>query len=261
MTQSFDADTTARHLFDAHNTRAEYCDLPRGIVPTTMGQAYAAQDAFAKLLQTRDGDIAGFKIATTTKVMQQLLGINHPCGGMIFSRRVHTSPAIIKLADYVNAGVECELAVRIGRDLAKPSAPFTAQTIRAAVTEVMPAFELIEDRKADYKKTNAFSLIAENCWNAGVVLGPAVPLNHVPTLTDIDGQLKINGVPTHEGATEDPLQALAWVANLMLERGYLLRAGTVVITGSVIPTLISLRAGDRLAFELKTLATVELRAA
>ena len=33
------------------------------------------------------------KIATTTKVMQELMGIDRPTSGMIFARRIHASPA------------------------------------------------------------------------------------------------------------------------------------------------------------------------
>jgi 2-keto-4-pentenoate hydratase len=54
------------------------------------------------------GPVAGRKIATT-KVMQQLMGIDHPCGGLIFASRIHR-PATIRKADYVNVRIECELA-------------------------------------------------------------------------------------------------------------------------------------------------------
>jgi hypothetical protein len=36
----------------------------------------------------------------------------------------------------------------------------------------MAAYELIEDRNAVYSETQAISMIVENCWNGGVVLGP-----------------------------------------------------------------------------------------
>ena len=54
--------------------------------------------------------------------------------------------------------------------------PYDRSSARAAVAAVMPAFELIEDRKAVYKETKALSLIADNAWNGGIVLGA----EHVP---------------------------------------------------------------------------------
>ena len=67
--------------------------------------------------------------------------------------------------------IECELAVRLGRDLPKEAEPYTRESVRAAVSEIMAAFELIEDRHADYKTSKALSLIADNAWNGGIVIG------------------------------------------------------------------------------------------
>ncbi len=39
----------------------------------------------------------------------------------------------------------------------------------AAVSEIAPAFEIIEDRRAVYRETRATSLIADNAWSGGVV--------------------------------------------------------------------------------------------
>src|ERR1700716_1845297 len=162
MAESFDPDKAARYVFDAHANRAEYRNLPPEIAPRNVAEAYAAQAALARLLQAKEGGIAGLKIATTTRVMQQLMGIDHPCGGLIFERRVFRAPAEIRMSDHMHLVLECELAVRIGRALPKASAPYTASSVQSTVAAVMPAFELIEDRKADYKNCSALSMIVDN---------------------------------------------------------------------------------------------------
>src|SRR5262245_25343559 len=113
----FSADAAARFIDEAHGARARYENLPDAIAPASVAEAYAAQAALCRLWTPRLGPVAGLKIATTTKVMQQLMGIDHPCMGTIFSSRVHASPATIRKADYINVRVECELAVRLARDL------------------------------------------------------------------------------------------------------------------------------------------------
>jgi len=153
--------------------------------------------------------------------------------------------------------IECELAVRIGRELPTRGRPYTSDSVKAAIAAVMPAFELIEDRNADYKSCNALSLIADNCWNAGVVLGAEMPWEG--SLAGIRGTLEIDGQPSREGSTDDPLGALAWIANLAAERGRPLAPGMVVITGSVIPTL-PIRSGDTFAFRLDGLGATSLTA-
>src|SRR5260370_38447915 len=92
MAQSFDPDKAARYIFQAHAGRAEYRNLPTEIAPRNVAEAYAAQAAFARLLEPREGKIAGLKIATTTKIMQQLMGIDHPSGGPSFAGRGFCSP-------------------------------------------------------------------------------------------------------------------------------------------------------------------------
>jgi 2-keto-4-pentenoate hydratase len=259
MTRPFDPEEVARYIAASHANRTPYANLPDAFAVTTVSEAYRAQEALARLLASRAGRIAGAKIATTTKVMQQLMGIDHPCGGLLFENRIHASPTQVQLSDYLHLVIECELAVRLGRALPKQGAPYSADTVRAAIQSVMPAFELIEDRKADYQRTNAVTLIADNCWNAGVVLGPQTPYHPDQVLTGIRGALAINGRTAHEGMTDDPVAALAWVANLNAEHGRGLEPGMIVITGSVIATL-GIAAGDTFDFRLDGFGNTQLRA-
>jgi 2-keto-4-pentenoate hydratase len=245
----FSATDAARYVDEAHRNRARYQNLPEAIAPANFAEAYAAQEALVALWEPRLGSVAGRKIAVTTKVMQELMGIDHPCGGTIFSSRVHRSPARIAKADYVNVRVECELAVRLGRDLDKQAAPYTREEVRAAVSEIMAAFELIEDRHADYKSSKALSLIADNAWNGGIVIGPAKVPSASLELNGISGLLRRNGKDEARGKTDDPMGALAWLANLAVERGRPMKAGMVVITGSVVPT-VDIGVGERLDFAL-----------
>jgi 2-keto-4-pentenoate hydratase len=255
----FSADSAARFIDAAHRTRTRYQNLPAAIAPRTVAEAYAAQAALCALWGERLGPVAGLKIATTTRIMQELMGIGHPCMGTIFATRVHASPATIAKADFINVRIECELAVRLGRGLPQAAAPYTRESVRAAVGELMPAFELIEDRFADYKATNALTLIADNAWNGGIVLGPATPLPAGLDLDGIGGTLMIDGKEMHAGKTDDPLGALAWLANQAVGCGRPLAAGMVVITGSVILT-VDIAPGQRLDFSLDGLGTVTMRA-
>lgn len=257
---TFDAKAAARFIADAHRRREAFRNLPPEITPGTVDEAYAAQEALRELWTPLHGELAGLKIATTTKVMQALMGIDHPCGGMIYERRVHASPASIRLGDYMHVVVECELAVRMSRSLPKRETPYTREEARAAVGAVMPAFELIEDRNAVYKESKALTLIADNAWNAGIVLGAAVTVGADRSLDGIKGRLAISGKDAREGPTDDPMGALAWLANLAAGRNRPLEAGMVVITGSMIPTL-PIAAGETFLFEIEGIGKVELSAA
>ena len=256
----FSAAGAARFLDQAHRARARYQNLPEAIAPRNFDDAYAAQEALCALWLPRLGPIAGRKIAVTTKVMQELMGIDHPCGGNIFSSRVHTSPASIKKADYVNVRIECELAVRLGRDLPKQAQPYTRESARDAVGEIMAAFELIEDRHADYKSSKALSLIADNAWNGGIVIGAPTAPPAGSDLNGIRGVLARDGKEELVGKTDDPMGALVWVANLAVSRGRPMTRGMVVITGSLIVT-VDVAPGERLDFAIDGVGDVSMTAA
>jgi 2-keto-4-pentenoate hydratase len=182
------------------------------------------------------------------------MGIDHPCGGVIYSKRIHASPATVRLADHMHVVMECELAVRVSRTFEPRATAYTRDEVRAAVAEVMPAFELIEDRNADYKASKAITMICDNAWNAGIVLGAPVKVPASLELNGLAGNLS-TGSGKHSGKTDDPMGALAWIANLAATRGKPLAAGQVVITGSLIPTL-PIAAGETFNFEIEGIGAV-----
>jgi len=257
---AFEAETAARFILDAHQARAPFCNLPEAIGPRTLDEAYDAQEALHSLLAGRYGEAGGVKIATTTKVMQELMGIDRPSFGVIFTNRMHSSPANLKLQDFISLKIECELAVRLGDDLAVSAAGYTAATISPLVESTMPAFELVEDRRADYSNTSALSLIGDNCWNAGVVLGRAVPYTPGFELHGLAGSLSINAQVQRHGRTEEPLAAVAWVANMAAERGRPLRKGQIVMTGSMMKTVFPTEPASY-RFEIGGLGVVEVKVA
>jgi 2-keto-4-pentenoate hydratase len=251
MNKNDRTEAMAQWLWDARLRRETFRNLPDELHPASIAEAYAAQEIYYRLAEPVYGMVAGAKIATTTKVMQQLMGIDHACGGAIFARTVHHSPAKLRAADFVNLRIESEIALKLGADLPASRAPWTRETVAPAVAGAMPAFELIEDRYADYTKTEATSLIVENCWNGGVVLGAPKSIS-VEALVGIFGHLSIDGKAVGEGAAEDPCATLAWLANHLAERGRDLKAGMVVITGSLIPT-VSIASGQCAVFVVEGL--------
>jgi len=234
--------------------RQKYENLPDSLTPTSISEAYAAQEAYWRLAEPVFGPVAGVKVATTTKVMQQLMGINHPCGGAIFSKTIHQSPARISNAEFVNMRVESEIALKLAADMPAGQAPWTVASVAPFVAGAMAAYELIEDRNAVYAETKATSMIADNCWNGGVVLGPMKVVTP-REIVGVKGWQTLNGTPAGEGNAEDPYATLAWLANLLAQRKRDLKAGMVVITGSIVPTF-SISPGDRALFAVEGLGEV-----
>ena len=241
----------ARWMWNARQQREPFRNLPDDLRPGTMAEAYKAQEAYSRLAEPLYGMVGGAKIATTTRVMQRLMGIAHPCSGVIFARTIHSSGARLQTTDFVNLRIECEIALKLGADLPASGAPWTSEAAALAVAGAMPAFELIEDRHANYAHTDVFSMIVENCWNGGVVVAAPKPIP-VTALAGVSCHLTVDGKIAGEGAAEDPGATLAWLANHLAQRGRDLKAGMVVITGSLIPT-VSIAGGQRAVFAVNGL--------
>jgi 2-keto-4-pentenoate hydratase len=165
----------ARFFYDIHQGRKPLPPTPPEIRDAGIDDAYAIQEALQELFIPERGEIVGYKIAITTPVMQKLMAIDQSIAGAIFARMVHRSPATLRHGDYGRIAVECEIAVRLGADLPARGKPYTRADVTAAVEACLPAIELIEDHACDsYTEVGARGLIANNAWNAGAVLGPAV---------------------------------------------------------------------------------------
>ena len=252
---------TAQYFHDAHHTGKRFEPAPEEYRPRNLQEAYAVQDRFLELSSTDSPPIAGYKIAVTSQVIQELVGISHPCLGMIRSGSVQASPANLPESAFQNVAIECEIAFTLKSNLDVVRGTQDRASVITLIESCHPAFEVLDDRHADYSKIDALSLIADNCWCAGVVLGPAITDWQSLALDQLTGTLEINGKKVGEGVTRDalghPLEGLAWVANTLAEQGKSLKGGMVVITGSIIATEF-LSSGDAAVFSVDGLGQAEL---
>jgi 2-keto-4-pentenoate hydratase len=250
----------AQAIAAARRARNPLKPLPPEVAPADEAQAYRIQRAVHDLLLPQVGSLVGYKIGCTSKVMQDYLGIAHPCGGGVFERVVHPSGVSLRAGDFVRVGVECEIAVRLARDVAPSEEPFTAERVGEAVEAYFPAIEIVDDRYDRWETIGVPTLIADDFFAAGCVLGEAVARQAAPDLLQVTGRALINGAEAGSGTGADvlghPHNALAWLANHLAAEGKRLHAGQIVLTGSLVKT-IWLTAGDRVVMELQGLGRVE----
>jgi 2-keto-4-pentenoate hydratase len=253
----------ARFLLEAHRAREPFGPMPETCAPRTVDEAYAVQEAFHTLLSATHGPVAGYKIALTSPVMQQMVGFHAPFAGAILARTIHLAPVTLHRTDYGRLGIECEIAVQLGADLPAARAPYSRDQVADAVAAVVPAFELVDDRQADYAQLAALilTLIADNAWNAGIVLGPSVRDWRAIDLAAAHGALVINDAVVGEGHGRDamghPLEALVWLVNMLAQRGKSLTQGMMVMTGSIVATTF-VNPGDTASFSVDGLGEVWL---
>lgn len=223
--------------------------LPPDLTPAGEDEAYAIQEAVNDRIEAAFGQRAGWKIGCTTPTMQRFLKIAQPCAGELFRRFTLPSPAEIPHRCFVRPGVECEIAV----ELASPLRGGTAREVAGCVGAVMASIELVDDRYVDYPSLDVHSLIADDFFNAGCVLGAPVTSWRELDLALIGGGMWVNGTKMGAGRGGDilghPLEALAWLSRRLGELGREAPAGSVVTLGSLVQTAWVGR-GDRVEIDV-----------
>jgi 2-keto-4-pentenoate hydratase len=249
----------AKSIASARRSGKRLAALSSELVPQDETDGYKVQRAVHDLLLPQAGPLVGYKIGCTSAVMQQYLDIPHPCGGGVFAKGVHDSGVKLRFKDYVRVGVECEIAVRLARSLQPSEAPFTAEWMMEAIEAYLPAIEIVDDRYVKWETMGAPTLVADDFFAAGCVLGEPVARTSAPDLLKVVGRAIINGTEVGRGTGADvlghPHNALAWLANHLAAEGRGLHAGQIVLTGSLVKT-VWLNAGDSVVMELDGLGTV-----
>ncbi len=234
--------------------------LPEGCRPRNEEEAYFIQAALHdQLTAAGQGPLDGYKIGCTTPVMQAYLKIPQPCAGGVMAPGVHFGAGRFHAPERGRLGVECEVAVRLRTALDPTDSPYGRNAIADAVGSCMAAIEIVADRYDDYGSLGTPTLIADDFFNAGLVLGDPLEDWHGLDLAALRGQMAVNGEVVGTGVGGDilghPLDALVWLANRWSGLGRGLPAGAFVTLGSVVETRW-ISAGDEVVAEIEGLGEV-----
>ena len=253
--------STARLLAQNRLEKQRLSALPLLHRPTDEAAAYGIQAQVHEELAPQLGKISGHKIGCTTAVMQRFLNILNPCAGGVFANTIHPSGMAIPHRDFARPGVECEIVVLLQKDLPPIDQPYTEETVAAAVGAIAAGIEIVDDRYVDYKTLDTPTLIADDFFDAGCVIGTPIPNWQELDIPALIGRTRINGIEVGRGVARDvmghPFAALAWLANSLIARGQFLKRDEFVFTGSVVETRW-VNAGDQIDVDVDRLGTTTI---
>jgi 2-keto-4-pentenoate hydratase len=250
----------AESLLAKHKANVRFGPLGPPDGPTTIADAYDIQERYVALLRGEHGDAVGYKVGLTSAPMQAFCAIDHPIAGVVLARRVHRSGATVRRSEFGRLGLEFEIAVRIKSDVPVTGVPSTAEMIAPHIGGVCAAIELVDDRNADYTNLDVLSLLADNSWNGGIVLSEFA--TKWPHLESVLGRASKDHVGIGEGHGRDilghPFNSVAWLVTQLASRGLKLKAGQVVMTGSVMKTIFPVEDATY-RFDLEEIGSVEVQ--
>ena len=252
------AETTALgdELYAALRARRTVAPITGRVADVTIDDAYQIS---RRMLERRlaDGErVVGKKIGVTSEAVQRMLDVHQPDFGFLTDAMMFDSGAEIPSdALLIQPRAEGEIAFVLARDLEGPGV--TEADVLDATRWVRSCFEIVDSRVRDWK-IRIQDTVADNASSGVFVLGRDEVDPRGIDLVGCRIAIEKNGAPLSEGvgaaALGSPLTSVAWLANTLSRFGIALRAGEVILSGSLVP-LEPVRAGDRMSLSLEGVGT------
>ncbi len=228
----------------------------------SLEDGYRLQRRANAVLARRLGPPVAWKIGGTSEAMRHYIGAPEPVFGAVFARTIHRSRARIEGAAFRRLGLESEIALRLACDLPRTGPPHGLAGVEPAVGELFAAIELVDDRYRDFTAVGAPTIVADNAFNAGLVLGRPVRDAGGRDLARLRVRTLVNGRIVAQAQSSalmgHPLAALAWLADRAARLGWRLARGEIVSLGTITP--VQWVTGPcRLRVEIEGIGSAELR--
>ncbi|OGA45285.1 MAG: hypothetical protein A3F74_09465 [Betaproteobacteria bacterium RIFCSPLOWO2_12_FULL_62_58] len=199
----------------------------------------------------------GWKVGFGAPAAMEKLGIAAPLVGFLTDRALIASGATLFVTGWTKPVAEPEIAVHLGRDLPGGA---DRNTAIAAIAGLGPAIEIAD---LDHPPDDVERILAGNIYQRNVILGAQDVSRAGCVLDGLAGRVFRNG--TKVANTSDPqamtgelIEIVRHVADLLAAFGERLRAGQIIITGSIVPPLW-VEPGEEVVFKLDPIGTVSIR--
>jgi 2-keto-4-pentenoate hydratase len=230
------------------------CPPVRGLLPDgDIDAAYAVQSSWVADQIAAGARVVGRKIGLTNPVVQAQFGVDRPDFGVLFDSMACAPGTPIDGARTLQPKIEAEIAFVLAEDLT--GAMIGPAEVAAATAYVVAALEIVDSRIAGWD-IGIVDTIADNGSSGLFVLGDrrqelgrldlaecAMTLRRVASggAGGTDGEVVSTG--TGASILGHPLAAVAWLAATVRDHGRPLRAGEVVLSGSLGP-MVPVAPGD-----------------
>lgn len=257
MTQTSPIERAALRLREADAVSATCAPVRDLIAADDLAAAYAVQAVNHAHWIASGRRPVGAKVALSAKAIQEQMGVTSPTHGRLFADMVWAEGQEVPFSRLVQPKLETEIAVVLERDLTNEKN--TIADVLSSIAYAVPAFEVVGCRVAGWDVEIA-DFVADNSAASQIVLGTTPkkigsfdPLR-ARMETRLDGAIVSSGIGA--AVAGNPLAALAWLADALAVTGRPLRAGDIVMTGSLGP-MAPIAPGNRFEAEIEGLGRIE----
>ncbi len=257
MTVLTDAVAAAAARLAAAAANREPCPPVRDLIGSDdVATAYAVQQRHVRARLAAGARPVGRKIGLTNPRVQQQLGVEQPDFGVLFEDMACREDVPITTGRTLQPRIEAEISFGLRTGIEDPDAD--EATVAGAIEWAAAALEIVDSRIAGWDITLA-DTIADNASAGLFVIGRTrLPIGALD-LVGCAMRMRRGGTVVSRGTGADclgnPLVAVAWLARTAVAFEAPLRAGDVVLSGSLGP-VVPVRPGDVFLAEIDGLGQV-----
>jgi 2-keto-4-pentenoate hydratase len=199
----------------------------------------------------------GWKLAFGGSAAMERLGTSAPLVGFLTDRGLLASGSVVSLESWTKPAAEPEIAVHLVKDLLGGA---DRATVIAAIAGLGPAIELAD---VDHPSDDVEGTLARNIYQRHVVIGTKDTRSAGGALEGLTGRVIRNGteianVAELQALTGELIGIVRHTADLLAAFGEKLKAGQIIIAGSIVPPLW-VAAGDELVFHLEPVDSISIQ--
>ncbi|MCC6648579.1 MAG: fumarylacetoacetate hydrolase family protein [Polyangiaceae bacterium] len=245
-----DHDALGDELFSALRARRVVAPLTGRVPGITIDDAYRASSRILSRRLAEGETLVGKKIGVTSLAVQSMLGVYQPDFGYLTSAMWVRGDEVPVSTTLIQPRAEGEIAFVLSRDLVGPGV--TPADVLRATDHALVCFEIVDSRIADWK-IKIEDTVADNASSGLFVVGQQKISPSGFDFFSCGMVVEKNGAILSTGAGAaalgSPLTCVAWLANTLGAYGVPLRAGEIVLSGSLVP-LEKVTAGDHMKVTL-----------
>ena len=247
-------------LYEAHINQNTVKPLTQRYADMTLDNAYhVSLQMLERRLQAGER-VIGKKIGITSKTVQNMLNVNQPDFGFLTQTMAYSEGQDMPISEkLIQPKAEGEIAFILKKDLIGPG--ITNADVLAATDCVMPCFEVVDSRIENWN-IKIEDTIADNASCGLFMLGDQAISPRKLDLTTCGMVVEKNGVIISTGAgaaaMNNPVNCVTWLANTLGQFGIPLKAGEVILSGSLVP-LEPVVAGDYMRVSIGGIGSASVR--
>lgn len=232
-----DVESMAAQVYQAAMEKRQFPVLTVVNPGMTEADSYAVQTIYSRK-RLGEARPAGFKAGLTTEATMKRFGSNVPFAAVLFPEGQidgSSGTPVVNRSDFGTLMIESEIGFILGEPVSVPLKD--VEELKRKIAFLAPAIELPDLSFTDMKALKGLDINAAAISSKAFIMGKSVPRNEAPDINELVPVLTLDGVEVNRGKGADALgdqwKAALWLVNRMIEEGWTMEKGDVLLTGAL----------------------------